>query len=338
MSDPYAVENFWRKHVVSAPWFKADKECLVVFLLDTRRQVLGFEMLSQGTKDTVLVNIPEVFRLAAIKNADAIIVAHNHPSGLPMPSEADIKVTRDLIRAGALLKIEVLDHVIIGTPMEAGAFCQASLRALGYFFDFEGVIGYSITADGQSAVPAVVGMKLIEKSDASKAEAPARASVISEKPDMEYAVQYTLGLLNLLARMTAVQTRGNGTHRSSTACGCSMWTDACGKAIYDAWNAAHDAKRPSGGKVLSAGDKAGLIRILGVTVSKATALLLMLAHELSVGWFDEYDRAEVNCELPPADSSPYLSLATDCVEYLEASFNADFGRALNSAEEQRAAA
>jgi DNA repair protein RadC len=52
---------------------------------------------------------------------------HNHPSGESTPSEADIKVTRDLIRAGQLLKIELLDHVIVGNPG------QTSLRGLGYF-------------------------------------------------------------------------------------------------------------------------------------------------------------------------------------------------------------
>ena len=57
----------------------------------------------------------------------ALVLMHNHPSGDPTPSEADIRVTRDLIRAGQLLKIEVLDHVIIGNPK------HASLRELGYF-------------------------------------------------------------------------------------------------------------------------------------------------------------------------------------------------------------
>jgi hypothetical protein len=56
----------------------------------------------------------EVFKAAIAANAAAVVLAHNHPSGDPTPSEADIKVTRDLIRAGQLLKIEVLDHVIIG--------------------------------------------------------------------------------------------------------------------------------------------------------------------------------------------------------------------------------
>ena len=69
----------------------------------------------------------EVFRVAIVACASAIVLMHNHPSGEPEPSEADIKVTRDLIRAGQLLKIEVTDHVIIGNPN------HCSLRELGYF-------------------------------------------------------------------------------------------------------------------------------------------------------------------------------------------------------------
>ena len=69
-----------------------------------------------------------VFRLAIITSAAGVILMHNHPSGDPSPSDADIKVTRDLIRAGQLLKIEVLDHIIIGNPK------HTSLRELGYFY------------------------------------------------------------------------------------------------------------------------------------------------------------------------------------------------------------
>ncbi len=68
-----------------------------------------------------------MFRLAVITSAAALVLMHNHPSGESAPSEADIKVTRDLIRAGQLLKIEVLDHVIMGNPS------FSSLRQLGYF-------------------------------------------------------------------------------------------------------------------------------------------------------------------------------------------------------------
>jgi DNA repair protein RadC len=63
--------------------------------------------------DTILVHPRAVFRLAIMTAASALIVMHNHPSGESSPSEADIKVTRDLIRAGQLLKMELLDHVVI---------------------------------------------------------------------------------------------------------------------------------------------------------------------------------------------------------------------------------
>jgi proteasome lid subunit RPN8/RPN11 len=85
-------------------------------------------LVSIGTMDTILVHPREVFRLAIIAAASAVIVMHNHPSGESTPSEADIKVTRDLIRAGQLLKMELIDHVVIGN----GNF--SSLRALGYFY------------------------------------------------------------------------------------------------------------------------------------------------------------------------------------------------------------
>lgn len=76
----------------------------------------------------------EVFKSAIAANAASLVLVHNHPSGDPTPSEADIKVTRDLIRAGQLLKIEVLDHVIIGRATENRPKDYASLRELGYFY------------------------------------------------------------------------------------------------------------------------------------------------------------------------------------------------------------
>jgi DNA repair protein RadC len=63
-----------------------------------------------------------------------LILVHNHPSGDPTPSEADIKVTRDLIRAGQLLKIEILDHIILGRRTDERAKDYASLKELGYFY------------------------------------------------------------------------------------------------------------------------------------------------------------------------------------------------------------
>jgi DNA repair protein RadC len=105
-----------------------------VLLLNTRRKLIRAERISQGTLDTILVHPREVFKHAIAANAAAIILAHNHPSGDPTPSEADIKVTRDLIRAGQLLKIDVLDHIILGSRTEDRPKDYVSLRELGYFY------------------------------------------------------------------------------------------------------------------------------------------------------------------------------------------------------------
>lgn len=109
-------------------------ESFQVVLLNTRKRLVRVEEISEGTLDTILVHPREVFRTAIAANAAGLILVHNHPSGDPSPSEADIKVTRDLIRAGQLLKIEVVDHVIIGRASAERTKDYASLRELGYFY------------------------------------------------------------------------------------------------------------------------------------------------------------------------------------------------------------
>jgi len=108
-------------------------EKLQVLSLNTRRRLIRLDGIADGTLDTLLVHPREVFRAAIAANAAAVVLAHNHPSGDPTPSEADIKVTRDLIRAGQLLKIDVLDHVIIGRATPERPKDYVSLRELGYF-------------------------------------------------------------------------------------------------------------------------------------------------------------------------------------------------------------
>ncbi|MDB6025714.1 MAG: hypothetical protein JWM68_1937 [Verrucomicrobiales bacterium] len=111
-----------------------DVEHFHCVLLNTRRKLISVERISQGTLDSVLVHPREVFRHAIAANASALVLVHNHPSGDPLPSEADIKVTRDLIRAGQVLKIEVLDHIILGKKTEQRPQDYSSLRELGYFY------------------------------------------------------------------------------------------------------------------------------------------------------------------------------------------------------------
>jgi len=104
-----------------------------VVLLNTRRRFIREEEVSQGTLDTILVHPREVFKLAIAANAAAVVLVHNHPSGDPTPSEADIKVTRDLIRAGQLLKIEVLDHIILGRATKRTAQGLRFASGIGIF-------------------------------------------------------------------------------------------------------------------------------------------------------------------------------------------------------------
>jgi len=108
-------------------------EMFQTVLLNTRRRLIKIEKISQGTLDTLLVHPREVFRRAILANAAAIVLVHNHPSGDPTPSQSDIKVTRDLIRSGDILKIEILDHIILGHRTCSRSRDYVSLRELGYF-------------------------------------------------------------------------------------------------------------------------------------------------------------------------------------------------------------
>lgn len=114
---PYTVEHFY------------------ALFLDTRRRLVRKEELTRGTLDAAIVHPRDVFRHAVAANASAVVLVHNHPSGDPTPSKADITVTRDLIRAGQLLKIEVLDHIILGRRTNERERDYFSLKEHGYFYD-----------------------------------------------------------------------------------------------------------------------------------------------------------------------------------------------------------
>jgi len=130
---PERAAQYWREHIATAPAFNPDVEGLYVLLLNTRRNVKGHVLISTGTLDTLLVHPRETYRAAIVGAASAIVLMHSHPSGDPSPSEADIRATRDLIRAGQLLKMELLDHVIVGRASEHQPRNHCSLRELGYF-------------------------------------------------------------------------------------------------------------------------------------------------------------------------------------------------------------
>jgi DNA repair protein RadC len=130
LDNPAAVAALLRDDLQSF-----DTERLMVVLLNTRRRLIRVEEVSRGLLDTVLIHAREVFRPAILANAHSVILAHNHPGGDPSPSDADIRVTRDLIRAGHLLRIELLDHIILGRRSQTRTQDFASLRELGHFYD-----------------------------------------------------------------------------------------------------------------------------------------------------------------------------------------------------------
>jgi len=91
-----------------------EQEHLRVVLLNTKNHVMGIREVYRGSVNSSQVRTAEVFRDAIKENCPSIVVAHNHPSGDPTPSPEDVRVTRDLVAAGKLLDIEVLDHLVIG--------------------------------------------------------------------------------------------------------------------------------------------------------------------------------------------------------------------------------
>ena len=104
-----------------------DREHFVTLMMDVNNRIIGIHTVSIGTLNCAVISAREVFKAAILANAASIILAHNHPSGDVSPSPEDIQVTENLKKAGKLLDIEVLDHVIVG---EDGKF--SSLKRLGH--------------------------------------------------------------------------------------------------------------------------------------------------------------------------------------------------------------
>ncbi|MFQ6058286.1 MAG: DNA repair protein RadC [Anaerolineae bacterium] len=104
------------------------QEQMRVILLDSKNRVLATPTIYQGSLNTSLIRVAELFREAVKQNCAAIIVVHNHPSGDPTPSPEDVGVTEQITAAGKLLDIEVLDHLIIGQQR----YVSLKERGLGF--------------------------------------------------------------------------------------------------------------------------------------------------------------------------------------------------------------
>ncbi len=108
LASPEAVANYLRERLG-----REKKEHFVILLLDSHNNLFSIKDISIGTLNSSLVHPREVFEPAVRNLAAYIIIAHNHPSGDPTPSEDDVEITKDLIATGKILGIEILDHIII---------------------------------------------------------------------------------------------------------------------------------------------------------------------------------------------------------------------------------
>ena len=92
----------------------ADREYFLILTLSTKNSIMGVNVVSIGSLNSSLVHPREVFKLAILSNAAAVILVHNHPSGDPTFSNEDMEITRRLVEASKIIGIEILDHVVVG--------------------------------------------------------------------------------------------------------------------------------------------------------------------------------------------------------------------------------
>lgn len=109
ITDPQHVVDLFRNQLGAA-----DREEMWLVLLDACNGLIGIHQVSMGTVDACLLHPREVFKAAILANACGLILCHNHPSGSVEPSSTDIETTHNLVEAGKLFGIPVLDHIIVG--------------------------------------------------------------------------------------------------------------------------------------------------------------------------------------------------------------------------------
>ena len=118
-----SLQSTWKRFTNAANTFQfaaeqlysdADREQFHVLFLDSKNQLIGVNLVSQGSLASATVHPREVFKAAILANSAAIILTHNHPSGDPTPSREDHECTKRLCECGKLLGIKVLDHIVVG--------------------------------------------------------------------------------------------------------------------------------------------------------------------------------------------------------------------------------
>ena len=131
MQAPTQLADFWRREVASADWFDPEKEHLVVVCLDAKLKLKAFNVVSIGLNNQTLLHAREVFRPAISVAAAHVVIIHNHPSGDPSPSSDDVRITRQMVKAGEVLGIPCLDSVIVGQPDQRNPSGFVSMKQAG---------------------------------------------------------------------------------------------------------------------------------------------------------------------------------------------------------------
>ncbi len=113
-NQPQHAFEYWHANIATGPLYNPEVECFVVLILNTKYRVRGHNLVSIGSLNETIAHPREVFRAAVIGAAYGVVLMHNHPSGDPQPSDADMRTTRTMVEAGKILRIEVTDHIIVG--------------------------------------------------------------------------------------------------------------------------------------------------------------------------------------------------------------------------------
>ena len=116
LDSPLAVFRYWNEIIAIQPDHEGDKEQLVAILVTTKMKPLGYHEISRGSLNESIAHPREIFRSVIIAGAHGLVLAHNHPSGDPGPSDADKRLTTRIRDAAELLRITLFDHIVIGRP------------------------------------------------------------------------------------------------------------------------------------------------------------------------------------------------------------------------------
>lgn len=130
MDTPEKCHELWHSAVASQPDHEAEKETLIVFLLNVRLAPFAWHRVSLGGASETSAHPREILRPVIAANASSFVLMHNHPSGDPTPSRGDEMVTRNLVKAAEIMQVTLLDHVIVGSH-SSGRLPYYSFREAG---------------------------------------------------------------------------------------------------------------------------------------------------------------------------------------------------------------